>query len=112
GQPDGLLLALHGAMVAESHPDADGEVLARLRRALGPDFPIAVTFDLHGNLSQRVADHWDLALAYRTCPHVDQRECGRRAAALLVRTLRGATRLCQALAKPPMIVNIMAQESS
>src|SRR5262245_43716108 len=31
---DGLLLALHGAMVAESFPDADGETLARLRRAL------------------------------------------------------------------------------
>ena len=38
-RPDGLLLALHGAMVAESHLDADGEVLARLRPALGPDFP-------------------------------------------------------------------------
>ena len=53
-RPDGLLLALHGAMVAESHPDADGEVLARLRRALGPDFPIVVTLDLHGNLSERL----------------------------------------------------------
>src|SRR5262245_61224685 len=41
-RPDGLLLALHGAMVAESYPDADGEVLARLRRALGPDFPVVV----------------------------------------------------------------------
>src|SRR5438105_2590149 len=41
-RPDGLLLALHGAMVAESHPDADGEVLARLRQAFGPDLPVAV----------------------------------------------------------------------
>src|SRR5262245_52609263 len=51
-KPDGLLLALHGAMVAESHPDGDGEVLHRLRQALGPDFPVVVTLDLHGNLSQ------------------------------------------------------------
>jgi len=28
---DGLLLALHGAMVSRRHPDADGEVLRRLR---------------------------------------------------------------------------------
>src|SRR5438132_6662763 len=35
-RPDGLLLALHGAMVAESYSDADGEVLARLRQAVGP----------------------------------------------------------------------------
>jgi microcystin degradation protein MlrC len=111
-RPDGLLLALHGAMVAESYPDADAEVLARLRRALGPDFPLAVTLDLHGNLCQRLVDHCTLAVAYRTCPHVDQRECGRRAASLLVRTLRGEVRPCQALAKPPLLVNIMAHDTS
>src|SRR5207302_5227097 len=80
-KPDGLLLALHGAMVAESYPDADGEVLRRLRSALGPDFPIVVTFDLRGNLSQLQIDHCDAAVAYRTCPHVDQMETGQRAAA-------------------------------
>ncbi|HZT80095.1 MAG TPA: M81 family metallopeptidase [Gemmataceae bacterium] len=111
-RPDGLLLALHGAMVAESHLDADGEVLARLRRALGPDFPVVVTFDLHGNLSPRVADNCHAAVAYRTNPHVDQRECGRRAARLLVRTLRGEIRPCVALAKPPLIVNIMVHDTS
>jgi microcystin degradation protein MlrC len=111
-RPDGLLLALHGAMVAESHPDADAEVLVRLRRELGPARPIAVTLDLHGNLSQRLVDHCDLAVAYRTCPHVDQRECGRRAAALLVRLLRGQVRPRQALAKPPLILNIMAHDTS
>ncbi len=111
-RPDGLLLALHGAMVAESHLDADGEVLARLRHALGPDFPLVVTFDLHGNLSERLIAQCPASVAYRTYPHVDQRSCGRRAAALLVRMLRREIRPCQALAKPPMIANIMAQETS
>jgi microcystin degradation protein MlrC len=109
---DGLLLALHGAMVAQSHLDADGEVLSRLRRAIGPAFPIAVTLDLHGNVSQRSVDNCDLAVAYRTCPHVDQRECGRRAASLLVRQLRGEIRPRLAMAKPPLIVNIMAHDTS
>jgi microcystin degradation protein MlrC len=108
-RPDGLLLALHGAMVAGSYPDADGEVLARLRQALGPDLPIVVTFDLHGNLSRRMIVHCHAAVGYRTYPHVDQRECGRRAAGILVRMLRKEIRPCQALAKPPVIVNIMAQ---
>jgi microcystin degradation protein MlrC len=110
--PDGLLLALHGAMIAESFPDADGEVLTQLRRALGPDFPIVITLDLHGNLSQRLIDQCQAAVAYRTYPHVDQRDCGRRAAATLMRLLRGEVRPCPALAKPPLIVNIMAQETS
>src|SRR5438128_3922891 len=61
-RPDGLLLALHGAMVAESHVDADGEVLARLRQAVGPDLPIVVTLDLHGNISPRVVEQSTAAI--------------------------------------------------
>jgi microcystin degradation protein MlrC len=99
-------------MVARSHLDADGEVLTRLRRIVGRALPIAVTLDLHGNVSQRLVDHCDLAVAYRTCPHVDQRECGRRAANLLVRQIRGEIRPCLALAKPPLLINIMAHDTS
>src|SRR5439155_25235991 len=111
-RPDGLLLALHGAMVAESHLDADGEVLARLRQVVGHDLPIVVTLDLHGNLSERLIAQSTAAVAYRTNPHVDQRECGRRAASLLVRHLRGEVRLRQALSKRPLIINIMVQDTS
>jgi microcystin degradation protein MlrC len=111
-RPDGLLLSLHGAMVAEGHLDADGEHLARLRQAVGRDLPIAVTLDLHGNISERLVELSDIAVAYRTNPHVDQRECGRRAARLLVRMLRGEVRPAQAIATPPMIVNIMAHDTS
>ena len=41
---DGALLHLHGAMVSESHGDAEGEFLARLRRRLGSEVPIVVTY--------------------------------------------------------------------
>jgi microcystin degradation protein MlrC len=108
---DGLLLALHGAMVAESYPEADAEFLARLRGAVGPDLPVVVTLDLHGNVSPRLPALCSASVAYRTNPHVDQRECGRRAAALLLRTLRDPIRPCQALAKPPLLVNIMLQDT-
>lgn len=111
-QPDGLLLALHGAMVADGHPDADAEVLARIRAAVGRDFPLAVTLDLHGNLPPRFADLTDLAVAYRTNPHVDQHECGLRAARLLLRQLRGAIQPRLALATPPLLVNIMRQDTA
>ncbi len=111
-RPDGLLLALHGAMVAESYPDADGEVLMRLRSALGPDLPIVITLDLHGNLSPRLIEHCHASVAYRTCPHVDQRACGLRAAEVLRGMLTGSIRPRQALAKPPLIVNIMVHDTS
>src|SRR2546423_411746 len=82
------------------------------RAALGRHFPVVISLDLPGNLSQRLIDHCDAAVAYRTYPHIDQRECGRRAAALLARMLRKEVRPRTALAKPPAVVNILAQESS
>jgi microcystin degradation protein MlrC len=109
---DGLLLALHGAMVSESHLDADGEVLSRVRAAVGRDFPVAVTFDLHGNLSERAASLLDLAVAYRTNPHVDQRQRGLETARLLHRWVRGEVRPRLAMAKPPFLINIMRQDTS
>src|SRR6201997_3540684 len=51
GPIDGALLHLHGAMVAMSHEDAEGEFLARLRRRLGPEVPIIATLDLHANVT-------------------------------------------------------------
>jgi len=109
---DGLLLALHGAMVTTGVRDADAEILARIRARAGDDFPIAVTFDLHGNLSPRLPYLARVATSYRTNPHVDQRETGLRAAGLLVRWLKGEITPYLAIAKPPMMVNIMRQDSS
>src|SRR5258705_13458136 len=43
GPIDGVLLHLHGAMVSDSHEDAEGELLARLRGRLGTEPPIVVT---------------------------------------------------------------------
>ena len=54
---DGLLLALHGAMVAKAYAHADGETVRRVRELVGPDFPFVVTHDYHGNVPpQLVAD--------------------------------------------------------
>ena len=35
---DGILLALHGAMVADGYPQADEEIVRRVRKAFGPRF--------------------------------------------------------------------------
>ncbi|MBI4551680.1 MAG: M81 family metallopeptidase [Candidatus Latescibacteria bacterium] len=109
---DGLLLALHGAMVAESYPDGDGEVLRRLRAALGSDFPIVTTLDFHTNVSEQMVGESTALVIYQTCPHVDQRECGLRAAELITRIVTGEVRPTQALAKPPLLFNILFQNTS
>ena len=48
---DGVLLTLHGAMVVDGYPSGDGEIVQRVRQAMGPAFPIAVTHDFHANVS-------------------------------------------------------------
>jgi microcystin degradation protein MlrC len=87
GPIDGALLHLHGAMVSESHEDAEGEFLARLRHRLGPDVPVVVTLDLHANVTQRMADNANALIAYRTYPHIDQHERAWQGAELLERAM-------------------------
>lgn len=109
GPWDAVLMALHGAAVSEGHRDADGEIIERVRRLVGPDVPIGVTLDLHANVSARMIDQADVVTLYMTNPHVDARvralECGR----LVFRTVRGEVRPVMALEAPPLIVNILRQ---
>ncbi|MCS7046016.1 MAG: M81 family metallopeptidase, partial [Gemmataceae bacterium] len=111
-QLDGLLVAPHGAMVAENHADADGYWLSRLRERWGPRFPIIGTLDLHANLSPLMVQACDALISYRTNPHLDQRQRGREAAMLMARTLRGEVRPTMAGAFPPLAVNIERQLTS
>ena len=109
---EGLLLALHGAMVVESYPDGDGEVLRRLRDAFGRDLPIVVTLDQHANVSEQMVAESTALVIYKTTPHIDQRQRGLQAAALMMRILRDEVTPTQALAKPPMLLNIRYHNTS
>ena len=79
GPLDAVYLDLHGAMVAEHVEDADGELLARVRRAVGPAVRIVASLDFHANVSTRMVELADALAGYRTYPHVDMAETGARA---------------------------------
>jgi microcystin degradation protein MlrC len=85
---DMVLLELHGAMVTQSHDDAEGELLARIRQA-APRVPICIALDLHANISQQMMDNVDGVVGFKTYPHVDFRQTGEHAAELARRTLLG-----------------------
>jgi microcystin degradation protein MlrC len=106
GPIDGVLLHLHGAMVSQSHEDAEGEFLARLRRRLGPDVPVVVTLDLHANVTQRMADNANALIAYRTYPHIDQYERAWQGAELLERAMEGDIRPKTVIARRPMLYGL------
>lgn len=89
GEFDAIYLDLHGAMVAEHHQDGEGELLSRVRAVVGPDMPIAVSLDLHANVTEAMVQHATLLCAYRTYPHVDMAATGARTARMLDQILTG-----------------------
>jgi len=101
---DAIYLVLHGAMVSESFPDVEGELLRRirnLRNALG--LPLFGVYDLHGNFSPAMVTHANALLAYRTNPHSDARAAAVRAAGLLDRCLDTGEAPRMFLQKPGLV---------
>lgn len=89
---DAVCLALHGAGVAEGVFDIEGDILKDVRALVGPDIPIAVTLDLHGNITQQMVDHATGLFGVHYYPHVDMYERGLEAMQFLGQVLKGAVR--------------------
>jgi len=92
GAIDGLYLSMHGAMFVEGMEDAEGDWIAAAREVVGPGCPIAASYDLHGNVSQRVIDALDIFTAYRTAPHIDVEQTRQRGLRMLLRCLNEGVR--------------------
>lgn len=101
---DGLYLAMHGAMKVDGMDDAEGDWIEAARRVVGPHCPVAASYDLHGNVSDRVVDNLDIFAAYRTAPHIDVRATMERAWAMLLRTLREGLKPGIAFAPVPVLL--------
>lgn len=114
GPLDGMLVAPHGANAGEgdNYRDLDGFWLTKLRETVGPDMPIICTIDPHANLSPRMIAACDATIAYRSNPHLDQKQRGLEAAALMARTLRGEVKPVQAAAFPPIAIGIERQATT
>src|SRR6516162_4888406 len=67
---DGVLLSLHGAMVVESYPSGDAEIVRRVREVVGPDLPVVVSHDFHANVTPEIVCAVHRArLLSRASPH-------------------------------------------
>lgn len=104
GRLDGLLLALHGAMVTEHLFDPEEHLLGKIRGVIGPDVPIATTLDMHANLSGKMLEYTPLHFGFKTYPHVDMYEQGIRAATALLKQLKEGLTFCASFEKLPMIL--------
>jgi len=106
---DAVYLDLHGAMVTEDFEDGEGELLRRVRAAVGPDVPIAISLDYHANVTPQMVELSDALIAYRTYPHVDRVETGQYAAKAMQALLEHGRPAGRALRKAPFLIPLNGQ---
>ena len=94
---------LHGAMIDESGNSADLQILRFIREFVGDATPIALSLDLHANISEDFLELATVISGYKTNPHIDLNETGRRVVRLLARTIAGEIKPTMSLAKCPTI---------
>ena len=99
---DGVLLELHGAMVADGVDDAEGYMLAALREAVGSGVPIVGQLDIHSHITSEMVEQADVLIGRDTYPEVDMAQKGRECADVLARILRDNLHPTMALCQLPM----------
>lgn len=103
---DAALLDLHGAMVSETTDDGEGTLLEKMRE-IAPDLPIAVTYDLHTNLTQKMIDNCTCLIGYKTYPHVDMRAVGEKIGRVMLDHLAGKNSPVMAWGHPPLLAQTL-----
>jgi len=106
GPFDGAMLDLHGAMVAEPDWDAEGGLLEAMRQ-IAPDLPIAVTFDMHGNITERVVRNCTVLNCYKSYPHTDMYVTGKACADVFMRALRGEVKPVMSYGALPLLAQTL-----
>ncbi|MFC1899899.1 M81 family metallopeptidase [Chloroflexota bacterium] len=107
----GILLALHGAMVSENTFDSEGKLLKIIRDTVGPEIPIVATLDLHGNVTNEMVENANAFFPYKTYPHIDAFERGYEAAQCLVRMIRGEISPAMEMRQIPILAHTIETSS-
>lgn len=107
GKIDGILLALHGAMVTTESEDGEGDLLEKIRTETGFDIPIGVMVDLHANITHKMVSNASWIINYDTYPHIDAFERAAECADLMLKTLDGKAAPAMACIKLPLLTEFM-----
>lgn len=89
---NGVILGLHGAMVAQGYDDPEGDLLERVRALVGPEVLISAEFDPHSHLTAKRVRNLDLMATFLEFPHTDFEERGEHVVDLSLQALRGQVR--------------------
>ena len=86
---DRVFLFMHGAQIAQGCDDVEGDLVEAVRTVVGPQVPIALELDLHGNLTARMIANATFVVACLEYPHTDYPERTQHVYTLLDRAVRG-----------------------
>ncbi len=100
---DGVVMGLHGAMVAAGYDDPEGDLLTRMREIVGPDVLICAELDPHSHLTAKRVTAADFFVAFKEFPHIDFVDRARDLWAIAVRTLKGEIKPVMSVFDPQMI---------
>ena len=105
GTLDGVLLIMHGAIFVDDIDDPEGEWIEAVRDVVGEDCIVSVSFDLHGQVTDKIVNNIDAFAAYRTAPHIDVEETYKRASKMLADALISNQRPTVLWSPIPMLVS-------
>ncbi|MBL4906348.1 MAG: M81 family metallopeptidase, partial [Sneathiella sp.] len=105
---DAVMLDLHGAMVSEVTSDGEGMLLEKIRD-IDPYLPIAVTLDLHCNLTEKMVNNCTTLIGYKTYPHVDMYEVGKQIGQSLLDSLDGKIKPVMSWGNTPVLSQTLCQ---
>ena len=97
---DGVLLDLHGAMMADGIDDGEGHLLEKIREIYNPNRPVVVVLDLHSHVTHKMLTHATMLIGYQTYPHTDTYERGVEAAGIIARIAEGKISPVYAVEQP------------
>ncbi|MCZ8314645.1 M81 family metallopeptidase [Phreatobacter sp.] len=89
---DGVLLGMHGAMVADGYDDCEGDMLERVRALVGPTCVIGVELDPHCHMTAKRVGLADIIVCFKEYPHVDILPRAEELLTLVLKTIRGEIR--------------------
>ncbi|MEY9104586.1 microcystin degradation protein MlrC [Bradyrhizobium yuanmingense] len=85
----GVLLGLHGAMVAHGYDDVEGDILERVRALVGPNCVIGVSLDPHCHLTVKRVKLADVIVLFKEYPHTDMVERAEDVLDLVLKSMHG-----------------------
>ena len=86
---DAVFLNMHGAMIADGYDDCEGDLVARVRRLVGPNVPIGVELDLHCHISRELIRDATVVVTFKEYPHTDFAERADEVFRIIADTLDG-----------------------